>query len=490
MNTEYRVDNKPAPAGGQTVRLPGSARSVSLHEQLYRYADDLQMMLARNDELRGDNDELRQSADRLLESREELDAIMQASLDIHLVTTAEGVIREANPASASLAPVESLAGSNLADWVEGTHHAGFLALHANVLAGGRGPDSGHELHLRRAEAGRPPLIVTARVLAVRRDGYLRHLHWILRDVTYLRETEFETQIASMVFNNAIEGVMITDVEGGILAVNAAFSRITGYSAAEALGRQPSVLASGHQGPEFYEVFWRSLRTTGSWHGQLFNRRKNGETYPERLTVNSVRDASGRVLSYIAVFSDLSPQATSAEPKMLQLAFRDSLTQVANRDLLEDRLERMVMLSRRSEQPFSLVLVDLDRFGKLNEEHGHLIGDRVLREVAARLSATIRASDTVARVGADNYVLLAPGLVKNADLSRFCEKILCALRSPIEIDELNLAVTASLGVAEFPRHGADATGLMANAAAALGHARSAGGNRFAIYAAGDAPALPA
>lgn len=474
MHADTHNTEAQAPAGGQTLRLPGTARSVSLHEQLYRYADDLQVMIERNDELRADNEELRACTDRLLESREELDAIMASSLDIHLITDAAGVIQQANPASISLAPIPVLESSKLGDWVAQTHLADFLAMHANVLQGNHGPERGSELHLRRADTNRPPLIVNARVLAVRRGDNLCHLHWILRDVTYLRETEFETQIASMVFKSATEAVMITDVEGEILAVNSTFSLITGYSATEALGRNPHFLASGHQSADFYEMFWQSLRTTGSWQGQLFNRRKNGETYPERLTVNAMRDTDGRILSYIAVFSDLSQQTRPPERDLLQTPFLDSLTQLANGQLLEDRLERMALLSRRMGVPFSLLRIDIDHFTRFNEQNGSLAGDRLLREFATRLVATVREVDTVARLRADDFVLLAPGLVDLGDLSRFCDKLLGVLCQPVRLGKLASPVTASLGAAQFPEHGTDAGSLLAAAARALDRARADGG----------------
>lgn len=483
MNAIQPIEDA-ALAGGQTLRLPGSARSASLHEQLYRYADDLQVMIERNEELRTDNEELRESADRLLESREELDAIMASSLDIHLITDAAGIIQQVNPASASLAPAPELERSGLGDWIDPAHLGNFLAMHSNVLQGNRCPDGGYELHLRRADAERPPLIVTARVLAVRRGENLRHLHWIMRDVTYLRETEFETQVASMVFKNATEAVMITDVEGGILAVNAAFSLITGYSAAEALGRNPHFLASGHQSPDFYEMFWHSLRTKGSWQGQLFNRRKNGEAYPERLTVNGVRGTDGRILSYIAVFSDLSRQERAPGKQQLQTPFVDSLTQVSNRQLLEDRLERMTLLARRTGVPFSLIRIDIDHFGRFNSEHGHWTGDKVLREIAARLTGAVRESDTVARLCADDFVLLAPGLINRGDLARFCEKLIGALRPPIRVHDEEFSVTASVGAAQFPEHGVDAPSLLASTAQALERARAAGGACHVIHEPGD------
>jgi diguanylate cyclase (GGDEF)-like protein len=228
------------------------------------------------------------------------------------------------------------------------------------------------------------------------------------------------------------------------------------------------------------MFWQSLRGKGSWQGQLFNRRKNGEVFPEQLTVNAVRDSDGRILSYIAVFSDLSQQRQAAAPSLLDSALQDPLTRVANRQLLGDRLERMALLSRRTEVPFSLIRIDIDDFGQLNSTHGHLAGDRVLREFANRLMAGVRESDTVARLGADDFVLLAPGLVGDADVGRFCTKLLDALRQPIQIDDQVLQASASLGCAEFPDHGFDGPSLIDRADQALRQAKLRGGNQFAVF----------
>jgi diguanylate cyclase (GGDEF)-like protein/PAS domain S-box-containing protein len=472
------------------VRLPGSARSVSLHEQLYRYADDLQLMIERNTELAADNDELRESSERLLESREELDAILQTSLDIHLITDAAGGILQSNPASRARWRLlkSSSTAISATGWKPRTWPTSSPCTPMHCAAT-TCPEQGVELHLRRDETQRPPLIVTARVLAVRRGDNLRHLHWILRDVTYLRETEFETRIASMVFKNAMEGVMITDVEGEILAVNGAFSTITGYSASEALGRRPNFLASGHQSPDFYQAFWSSLRTIGSWQGVLFNRRRNGETYPERLTVNAVRDTDGDILSYIAVFSDLSQQTPVPEQEAFLSHHRDPLTQVANRQLLEDRLDRLALLSRRSGIPFALLRIDIDGFSRLNAEHGHLSGDRLLRAVADRLVAAVRESDTVARLGADDFVLLAPGMAQAKDVQRLAAKLIDALRQPVRIEDKEIGITVSLGCAMFPDHGYDVDRLLESAGQALDQARSGGGNRCEISAASLAPPFP-
>jgi len=473
MDTPRTDSSRPSPAGGQTLRLPGSARAVTLHEQLYRYADDLHQAIERNDALEADNLQLRASTSRLLESREELDAILQTSLDIHLITDTDGLIRQWNPASTILATPQALDGSRLDDWVAPSHQPDFRALRANALGGIRCPQRGVELRLRCEDTALPPLLVIGRVLVVRRGGDQCHLHWILRDVTHLRETEFETQVASTVFSNAMEGVMITDVEGEILAVNAAFTKITGYEIGEAVGRKPKFLASGHQSPDFYEMFWQSLRSTGAWQGVLYNRRKDGETYLERLKVNAIRDTDGNVLSYIAVFSELDQSGGQGGPYLPHGLLNDSLTGLASRELFRDRLERMLALANRAEIPFSLFLIDIDGFTDFNHRHGHLAGDRLLREMAARLKGTLRVSDTVARLRADDFAVLTAGLKDAQVVADITAKLKAALQAPLELDGTSLSVTISIGVANNPAQGRDPDLLLAEAARALDESRDAG-----------------
>ena len=301
MNDVFEPLEKSGPAGGQTQRLPGSTRDAALHDQLYRYAEDLQQMGDRYDALEKHYQALLESNARLVESQAVLDGLMQNSRDIHIITDGAGRIRVCNPASAVLAPQRRLAGSNLRDWVLPAHQERVLALLSCADQTGREC----ELRLRREDHAAPPLIVSAQALASLGEGEVRRLHWIMRDITLLRETEFE-------------GVIVTDIEGGILAVNHAFSQITGYGEDEVIGRNPRLLGSGLQDARFYTDFWRALRENSSWQGEVSNRRKNGETYPVWMTVNAARDSDGGVLAYIAVFADLA-RLRNAENRLADLA---------------------------------------------------------------------------------------------------------------------------------------------------------------------------
>ncbi len=461
------------------MRMPGSSRDAALHNQLYRYAEDLQQMVERHGELEAHCQTLQKSCARLTESREELDEVMRRSHDIHLITDITGCILQSNPAAAALTSSHMLQGSALPDWILPSHHEAFNGLRLNAIDGRVAPDQGQELYLRRAARNASPLIALAEVLAVRQENEVRFLHWILRDVTHLRETEFETQISSMVFKSAAEGVMITDVEGEVLAVNPAFTQITGYSAEEIIGRTPRILNSGIQDAAFYAAFWRSLRANGSWQGELYNRKKSGEIYPEWLTVSAARDGAGRILSYIAVFSDLS-NLLREEKRLAHLAHFDTLTGLPNRLLFQERLAQMLGLSRRSGVPFTLIFIDLDKFKPINDTHGHATGDQVLKEAARRLAKAVREVDTVARLGGDEFVIIAPGLAGEGDIGDFCRKLLAALMQSMRVSENELTIGGSFGCAEYPRHGEDEATLLQHADVAMYRAKAAGGNTHVIY----------
>jgi diguanylate cyclase (GGDEF)-like protein/PAS domain S-box-containing protein len=480
---KYEPEVSDAPAGNQTARQLGRTQSVSLHDQLYRYAEDLQQMIERNGALESHCELLRESSVRLQESREVLDDLMRYTSDIHIVTDAAGTIVQSNPAVAVMAPQLRLAGDKLLNWVMPAHRDRFLSLQAGVIKGRELPEKDLEIHLRREADPAVPLIVAAQVVAVRRAEEVIYLHWILRDVTHLRETEFESRVSSMVFNSATEGVIITDIEGVIIAVNPAFSRITGYSAEEALGRNPRFLNSGLQDAAFYTDFWRALRDNGNWQGEIYNRKKNGEVYPEWLTVNAARGPEGQILTYIAVFTDLS-RLFREEKRLAYLAHHDTLTNLPNRLLLQDRLKQTLSQARRFAQAFSLIFIDLDRFKAINDTHGHQAGDQVLQEAGRRLAAAVREVDTVARLGGDEFVILAPGLVGNADIDGFCTKILEVLTEPISLQSASVSIGGSLGCVEYPHYGEDEASLLHLADLAMYRAKAAGGNTYAIYGSTD------
>jgi diguanylate cyclase (GGDEF)-like protein/PAS domain S-box-containing protein len=470
---------EPLPAGGQTQRIAGMDRDAIVHDQLYRYAEDLQQMVERHGALEARYQNLQSSSDRLEKSRAMLDDLISKSPDIHLVTNTNGVILQCNPAAQAIAPTVHLIGSSFADWLLTEFRASFLTVCQNAAHTPLPLETSWEWRVQRHPASLGQIIVTARTLAFPLPGAPESLLWILRDITDQREAEFDTQISKMVFKNAAEAIMITDIRGDILSVNPAFTRITGYAAAEVIGRNPKLMNSGIQDEAFYANLWHALTTNGTWQGQIYNRKKNGEIFPEWLTISTAGDGNGTALSYIAVFYDLS-NLQQTETQLAYLAHHDTVTGLPNRLLLEDRLSQTLAQSRRFGNSFSLVFIDLDRFKPVNDTYGHDIGDIVLRDSARRLKDSIREIDTLARFGGDEFVVLAPCLGGIQDISRFCTKLLDSLAGPFNANGHLIRIGASLGCASFPEHGSTEADLLRNADSAMYQAKAAGGNSYRIF----------
>lgn len=483
------ADNPPPPAGGQTLRIPGATRDAALHDQLYRYAQDMQELLDSNNELEQRYRTLRESYESVTEGRSVLEGLIHASRDMYLMTDRAGTVLRCNPAAGAIAPAPQLLGAYIGDLLAPADLERIKLLLDQLEDGGEAPAEGLELRMKAHAGATHTLIASLCPMPVRVDGDLRSIHWMIRDMTHMREAEFESKISSLVFGSTSEGVMITDCEGGILAVNPAFSKITGYSSEEAVGKNPRFLQSGAQDRHFYEKMWHTLRTDGHWQGQISNRKKDGEIYIEWLTLTSAQDDEGKVLSYIGVFSDLS-RLMQAEKRLFDLAHSDALTQLPNSELLQDRLQQMIGLAKRRGEAFAVMAVDLDRFKQINDAFGHVAGDQALNEIAARLTASMRAADTVARIGGNAFAILAPGMVSEHGIGLVAGRIIGALLQPLDIDGREHIVGASIGVALYPDHGEEAASLLGHAQIAMREAKRAGGNTHAIYraaqeAAGDA-----
>lgn len=244
----------------------------------------------------------------LLEHREELDERIRTMHDMHIVTDETGVIQQVNRSAMVIAPAHRLVGTHLMDWVEASQQHRLRAIQDIARNGRDGAGEGAELQLLRDGFDPFGLVVSVQVLPVMEGRVVKALHWVLRDVNPQIDSAFQLQKPLVEFERVSECVFMTDASGLILTVNAAFTRVTGYSAAEVIGRNPRFLGSGLQDAAFYNDFWQELQSAGSWQGQIFNRKKNGEVYSEWLKVNASRAADGSVLSYTAVFYDLSRTA--------------------------------------------------------------------------------------------------------------------------------------------------------------------------------------
>lgn len=259
------------------------------------------------------------------------------------------------------------------------------------------------------------------------------------------------ELAASVFHHSAYGMMITALDGSIVAVNQAFCRITGYSASEVVGRNPRLLKSGRQSPAFYRAMWQTIVQDGHWQGEAWNRRKDGSAYAERIAISMVPDASGRPHHYIAVFADITDE--SEQRRLLEeRSHRDPLTGLPNRLLLHERLTRALARARGDGHQVALAFIDLDGFKGVNDSLGHVAGDALLATMAQRLQKALRGSDTLARFGGDEFVAVLPDLQDDALLASLIARLIAAARRPVAVGHQRVQLSASVGVAVFPRDG--------------------------------------
>ncbi|HEY8907540.1 MAG TPA: diguanylate cyclase, partial [Rhodoferax sp.] len=320
---------------------------------------------------------------------------------------------------------------------------------------------------------------------------------MMHDITERKKSEDKLRLAASVIQHTREGITITNVEGMILDVNDSFTRITGYSRDEVVGQNPRILHSGRHDTGFYVAMWRDLLASGHWSGEIWNKRKSGEIYPESITISAVNDAQGCVHQYVALFSDITARKQN-ETMLQQLAFVDSLTELPNRRLFNDRLGQAILSSKRRGRYGAVMALDLDNFKPLNDVHGHATGDLLLKEAARRMTACVREMDTVARVGGDEFVVILNELdVEKAEsfaqAKLVAEKIRAALAAPYLLqlkkdgqDESTVEhhCSASIGVVPFVNHQAAKEVLLEWADAAMYQAKKDGRNLVQFYDADD------
>ena len=287
-------------------------------------------------------------------------------------------------------------------------------------------------------------------------------------------------LALKVFEHCAEGIVITDPDGVVEAVNPAFSRITGYSAGEIIGERPSKLSSGRQDKAFYQNMWSTLLNTGQWQGEVWNCRKSGEVYAEWLNISAVNDDQGKLAHYLGIFSDIT-LIKSHEARLQHMAHHDALTDLPNRALLSDRLDLAIRHAARGQHMLGLVFMDLDHFKDINDNHGHDVGDEVLREVARRIASALRDGDTVARLGGDEFVALLDNVDSTEAADQAAQRILASLAEPVRVDGHAFAVGASIGIGLYPRDGSSAKDLLRAADIAMYQAKRRGRNTVRSYA---------
>ncbi|MBU1424834.1 MAG: diguanylate cyclase [Gammaproteobacteria bacterium] len=279
-----------------------------------------------------------------------------------------------------------------------------------------------------------------------------------------------------VFAVSNDGIMIVDAENRIIEVNPAFTELTGYSHDEVLGRDPKLLSSGKQSPEFYSDMWKSLIETGYWNGELWSRRKDGEAFLEQLSIYTLKDKLGKVVNRIGVFSDVT-QIRAEQETVAHQAQHDFLTNLPNRLLFRDRFKQQLARAKRHKKKFAVLYIDLDKFKPVNDTLGHQVGDQLLVAVAERLKLQVREIDTVSRFGGDEFAVLMSEVSTRNDVTTLADKILAALSLPYSIDGHAIHITGSMGIAIYPDDGRDMEIILSKADAAMYKAKHNGSNTY-------------
>ena len=310
----------------------------------------------------------------------------------------------------------------------------------------------------------------------RLESYKRNL---ITENMIRKETEIQLQLFEKVFENTNEGIAITEPDGKIHAVNQAFTSITGYTAQEAVGQNPRLLKSDRHGPAFYEAMWRALAQKGQWSGEIWNRKKSGQAYPEFLSISAIRDKNGTVKNYVSVFHDISEMKIK-EKQIQYMAYHDPLTGLPNRTLFKDRLEHAISRARRNAKTVQLIFIDLDNFKNVNDTAGHARGDELLKDAAERLHTVTRASDTVARLGGDEFVIMVTDVDDMMEIIGMVKRIQHAFSVPFDIEGKSFHITCSIGISVFPEDGEDADTLVRHADLAMYHSKEKGKDKYYLF----------
>ncbi|MDN3523881.1 diguanylate cyclase [Halomonas sabkhae] len=303
------------------------------------------------------------------------------------------------------------------------------------------------------------------------------------DITGQVESQRQLDLAAEVFEKTSEGIVVTLPSEEIVLVNDAFMRISGYSEQEAIGARPSIMASGRHDHFFFEKMWHSILNHGSWQGEVWNRRKNGEVCPQWLTISEVRDSENTLTHYIGIISDMS-RLKQDQQQIHQMAYYDPLTSLPNRTMLEERAEMAINSASRRKAHLSLMFFDLDGFKSVNDARGHQVGDKLLKAFAERVSPLLRKQDTFSRPGGDEFVILLPDSDARAAI-RVVQKILASLEFSFDIDGEEIHIGGSVGIAIYPEDGDSMSQLYINADTAMYRAKQQGRSTYSFYSELDA-----
>ena len=375
------------------------------------------------------------------------------------------------------------------DWLLAQLHSGDMPFDraravARVRALGDELDTEHRLDIRQRDGALHHFSAWAQMLPdYSNDPDHPVLLVRLRDIGEQVQAERELSLIAQVFANSLEGILITDAQGQIVRVNRAFSEITGYSEVEAIGQKPSLLRSGLDEQTLFARIRPRLLAGGHWQGELVNRRRDGTIFPASVSISAVLDSNGGIIGQITSFRDIT-ESKSSEERIRHLAYYDPLTALPNRSLFNDRLQQEMQRAQRSNRLVALLFLDLDRFKEVNDSMGHGIGDLLLKQVAERLQNCVRADDTVARMGGDEFTIILGDLPRRvraiSAATSVSEKIMHELTQPFVLADREVFLSTSIGIALCPYDGEEAPLLLRNADTAMYHAKGRGKNNFQFY----------
>lgn len=308
------------------------------------------------------------------------------------------------------------------------------------------------------------------------EDNITHYVSIQNDLTELKESEQRGRLASQVFENTTEGILITDLEARIVDINPAFTLVTGYEREDVIGQNPNILSSSWQDHDFYKVMWNTIYSTGLWQGEIWNKRKNGEIYAEWLNICVVKNEQGQVVNYVGQFSDITSRK-KMEEGLHHLAYYDDLTHLPNRSMLHENLRLAIAKSQRYGGKLALMFIDLDRFKIVNDSLGHHIGDLLLSTVAQRLKDCLREGDFIARLGGDEFTVVIDNFSQKQEIITTAQKIVDSLSISFQLNEQEVFISCSIGISVFPTDADTLATLLISADSTMYRAKELGGNNY-------------
>jgi len=306
-----------------------------------------------------------------------------------------------------------------------------------------------------------PILIGAAMLAGSREQGIAYVI----DLSERKKAEQQLKLSATVFASTSDGILITDSSARIVSVNHALCAMTGYDESELLGQRPSILQSGYTTSEEYTQMWESLNKNGQWQGDVIDRKKDGALIPMRVSINQVKNGDNQLSHYVAIMSDIS-ERKAAEEQLRHIALHDPLTGLANRVLFNDRLKQAIKVAARNNTQFAVLFMDLDKFKPVNDHFGHKIGDKLLQNVADRLTRSVRESDTVTRLGGDEFVVLLKNVTSREMVEKMLYPIINTVCSIYQIDDYDIEIGVSVGVSIYPDDGTDAKTLLHHADTAM------------------------